>query len=143
MRGAKRLQRFRSLSAIERSLFIQALFLMLLFRVALPVVNFRRAWAYLAGMSSIRTQSMKQRIIIEPEKTGTAIVRANRYVPGATCLMQALAGILMLRRQGHVAELCIGVAKSNGEFGAHAWVECGGRQVVGNQADFTTLYVLK
>ncbi|WP_081504011.1 lasso peptide biosynthesis B2 protein [Methylococcus capsulatus] len=143
MRCTKRVQRFLSLSAMERSLFIQALFLILLFRVALPVVRFRRAWACLAGMASIRPEDMKRRIVIQPEKTGAALVRASRCVPGATCLMQALAGVLMLRRQGHIAELCIGVAKPNGEFGAHAWVECGGRQVVGTKADFTTLYVLK
>ncbi|QXP82894.1 lasso peptide biosynthesis B2 protein [Methylococcus sp. ANG] len=143
MRGARGVRRFLSLSAIDRRLFFQALFLILLFRVALVVVPFQRLWKYLGGMKSVGTRDMQQRIVIQPEKTGTALARASRYVPGTTCLMQALAGILMLSRQGYIAELCIGVAKPNGEFGAHAWVECGGRPVVGTKADFTTLHVLK
>lgn len=63
-------------------------------------------------------------------------------MPGATCLVQALAGMALLARQGHAATLCIGVTKRDAAFGAHAWVECDGRAVVGVQADFTPLYSL-
>lgn len=53
-------------------------------------------------------------------------------IPRATCLPQALAGEALLVRNGHAAELILGVAKTpQGRLEAHAWVESRGRLVVG------------
>jgi len=49
---------------------------------------------------------------------------ASRYVPKATCLVQALAMKALLDKEGHPANLQIGVMKDEGgKFQAHAWVE--------------------
>jgi hypothetical protein len=42
-----------------------------------------------------------------------------------TCLQQSLALWWLLRRQGIVAELQLGVKKNLTEFSSHAWVELG------------------
>jgi len=75
-----------------------------------------------------------------------AIRTAARFVPRATCLVQALAAHRLLARLGYDSRLHIGVAKpprnapgaGNGpvedwasEFDAHAWVEYGGAVLVG------------
>jgi hypothetical protein len=61
-----------------------------------------------------------------------AVTVASRYVPAATCLTQALATQVLLRRCGYSANLRIGVARSEaGEFQAHAWVEYQGEVVIG------------
>jgi hypothetical protein len=66
------------------------------------------------------------------ERVAWAVEVAARYVPGATCLTQALAAQSLLSRGGHRSELHIGVAKGPGnEFGAHAWVQCEDRIVIG------------
>jgi hypothetical protein len=66
------------------------------------------------------------------EMIAWAVAAAARYVPGATCLVQALAAQSMLRRGGYASELHIGVAKGpDRSFGAHAWLRCGGRVVLG------------
>jgi len=66
------------------------------------------------------------------EMIAWAVAAAARYVPGATCLVQALAARSMLRRGGYDSELHIGVAKGpDRSFGAHAWLRCGGRVVLG------------
>jgi len=58
---------------------------------------------------------------------------AQRVVPGATCLPQALAAEALLKRGGLPADLRIGVMKgASGKLLAHAWVESDGRIVVGD-----------
>ena len=61
-----------------------------------------------------------------------AMTQAQRVVPRATCLPQALAAESLLTRGGLPADLQIGVMKTpQGKLLAHAWVESDGRIVVG------------
>jgi hypothetical protein len=68
-----------------------------------------------------------------------AVERAGRFVPGATCLVRALAAQAMLAREGAASTLCFGVGRGGGgnEFRAHAWLECAGRVVVGGDEDLS------
>jgi hypothetical protein len=54
-----------------------------------------------------------------------AITAAAAHLPGATCLVQSLAGRRLLHSAGYPARLRIGVRK-NREFQAHAWIELDG-----------------
>ncbi|MGH7905636.1 MAG: lasso peptide biosynthesis B2 protein [Candidatus Binataceae bacterium] len=70
---------------------------------------------------------------IAPERIGWAVGVAGGAIPGGSqCLARALAARLMMARAGHSSELKIGVRRGPaGEFMAHAWLEYGGRVVVG------------
>jgi transglutaminase-like putative cysteine protease len=77
-----------------------------------------------------RTLRIASRPIHGPTRTvigdvATAVDRAGRYVPGATCLPKALVLAWMLRRAGLDAAVRFGV-KTDGGFDAHAWVESNG-----------------
>jgi hypothetical protein len=62
-----------------------------------------------------------------------AVHHAQRVIPDATCLPQAVAAEALLTRGGHPVQLRIGVTKrENSEFIAHAWAESRGRIVVGD-----------
>ena len=72
------------------------------------------------------------------------IERLAGFVPGASCLTQALALQWLLARGGHGSDLHIGVRRAgDGRFAAHAWVSCNGRVVLGAAgtllADYTPL----
>jgi len=61
-----------------------------------------------------------------------AVMTASRYIPHATCLVQAIAMQALLAHNGYSSQLHIGVAKANrGQLQAHAWVEYDGRVVLG------------
>jgi len=63
-----------------------------------------------------------------------AVTRAARFVPGASCLTQALSLQVLLARRGLHSRLCIGVRKGAASaFEAHAWVERGGRVLIGGE----------
>lgn len=60
---------------------------------------------------------------------------ASRFVPGATCLVQAIVARRMLMSLGHDAEFHLGVQiAGERRFHAHAWVVSGGRIVAGEAA---------
>jgi hypothetical protein len=52
-------------------------------------------------------------------------------MPGATCLCRALALQKLLARNGHRAELKIGVKKNGELFSAHAWLVRDDRVLIG------------
>lgn len=64
---------------------------------------------------------------------GRRIERMARFVPGASCLTQAIALHVLLERQGHRSQIEIGVAREGADarFAAHAWVTCEDHVVLG------------
>ena len=68
------------------------------------------------------------------------ITVASRYVPRATCLVQALTGYILFSKYGYQPSIKIGVLTENGEFEAHAWLEDDNRVVLGeSEKDFKTI----
>lgn len=55
---------------------------------------------------------------------GRAVRRAAMLVPGALCLAQAIAAMIVSARRGRRTRMIIGVKLGSSEaFGAHAWLE--------------------
>jgi len=76
------------------------------------------------------------RSTITEDQITWAMQHAQRIIPRATCLPQAIAAEALLTRGGLPAHLQIGVKKTpDGKLTAHAWVESNGRIVVGNLRD--------
>jgi len=127
----RRRREFWRLPPSYRRLLITALLLIGIVRVGLwllPFQTLRRLLAHTAREVA-GTRGGGQAPI---NRVATAVTVASRYVPAATCLTQALATQVLLRRCGYSANLRIGVARSEaGEFQAHAWVECQGEVVIG------------
>ncbi len=122
------LHKFLRLPAADRSLLVRSVALVGAARLALWALPFnvvRRLLSRPARRSSASYATT--------ERIGWAISVAKRFVPNGNCLPQALAAESLLRRSGHPVELRIGVAKTDqGRLEAHAWVESGGRLVVGD-----------
>ena len=75
-----------------------------------------------------------------------SVRRVSRYVPGATCLTQALAARMLLTRSGFASELMFGVARTaEGELRAHARLESDGVIVLGGaeSGEYTPLAPVK
>lgn len=118
--------RFFRLPAADRALLIRAALLLGAARVALWVLPLRVARPLVARLAPRAPGAPGA------DRIGWAVTAARRVIPRATCLPQALAGEALLVRNGHAAELIVGVAKTpKGGLEAHAWVESDGRLVVG------------
>ena len=132
----------RSLPKEDVNLLFRAMALESSVRIALWVVPYRTVRARIDRLSRPRRSGPPPTPRLA-DRIGWAVRNAARLVPASTCLIQALAASLMLRRAGLPAELHIGVARE-GETGlrAHAWVDVDGRAIVGDH-DLARLVALR
>jgi hypothetical protein len=113
--------------------------LLLAIRVV-PVVCAVRAGLWLVSFRTLRRivafltkNGSGQTTRFPVEQLSRAVVGVSRYVPHATCLTQALALHILLRRGRLQSKIRIGVAKGKGgRFEAHAWVESQDRVLIGD-----------
>ena len=124
------LSTFRDLPTHERRLLARALALVMVVRLALWLLPSRTIVRSVRAVGLAypdpRTPRVESAVVI------WAVEAASRRVPHATCLTQAIAGQLLLRRYGFASQLCLGVASDiGGAFRAHAWLERNGRVVLG------------
>ena len=111
----------------------EAATLLLTARLAVAVLPF----AVIRPVLGVRTTSAAS--AREPSSAGTAVVRCCRAVAAArrrmpvvsTCLADAITGQLMLRRRHVPSTIVFGLARRDGEWCNHAWLEVDGRTVLG------------
>jgi hypothetical protein len=122
------------LSAREIFFLFKVVGLVALIRLGLWLAPFRVVRTWLDRIGQPKAKMTGSSLHTCARRTAWAIKMASVVVPRATCLTQALAAHTMLQRQGHPAELCIGVVKDHeSRLLAHAWVECDGEVIVGGQ----------
>lgn len=129
--GTTRLRRFLSLSPADRRLVVQAAVVLLVATVGVRLLSLERLRAIVARVS--RPSGTKtRRDAAFPARTGWAVATASAFVPGATCLTQALVVQLLLERRGYEARLRIGIARGAEQaLRGHAWVEHDGVAILG------------
>jgi precorrin isomerase len=121
----RRLHSFAALLPAERALALRAVITALAVRVALWLLPFRVVHRALQ-----RALDRRAPVSVDAAAVSRAVARAARTVPGATCLVQAVTGAILLSRGGRPATVVIGVAGGAG-FEAHAWLESDGMPVAG------------
>lgn len=128
-----RLNKFLHLSSGEKILLVRIWVLLATTRLGLSLLPFTTLRKVLTVISPLIARGGKA---LSEDLLVWAVGAASRYVPRATCLIQALAIQLVLRQSGRQASLHIGVNGSdNGRLNAHAWVESQGRVIIGG-SDF-------
>jgi len=127
-----RLGKFLRLAHAERVLLVEAALLLGAIGLGLRLLPFGRLRDLLDRLSRPR-QGLRPRARLPAARIAWAVERTSRVVPGArSCLVQALAAQVLLARRGCHSSVRIGVAHPSGEsLHAHAWVESGGRGVLG------------
>lgn len=111
------------LSWEERLLLLQAFVLLPLVAVSIKLWGMQRTQSALASLPH-QAMSMSSEVLLpQAEKTARMVGMATRYSAWTNCLKKSLVLWYLLRCQGIVSELRIGVRREQGEFQAHAWVE--------------------
>ncbi|PAP75865.1 lasso peptide biosynthesis B2 protein [Rubrivirga marina] len=120
------LPRFRGalrLSPSELARVVEAVVLFHGFRVALRVVSGARLvrWLGARGPQDTPPEALPSGVV----EVRRALRRASRRHAN-TCLAQALAGRVMLRRRGLPSTLSLGARKEGERLAFHAWLRAGG-----------------
>jgi hypothetical protein len=120
------LKGFAALGSGDRTLLVRAVFWVAVIRAGLFLLPFRtvKRLTARAGRRAAPIHSVG--------RCAWAVRASSRYVPGATCLTQALAAQVLLAESGYDSRIEIGVRKDEQRrFRAHAWVVCGEEIVIG------------
>lgn len=136
----KSLAEFLKLVPTERRRLLAALALLIAVRWRLSTQPYARvrAWVerHLESAGADGERSVAPAPGERARRTATAVRRAARLVPVATCLTQALATEVLAARDGVRVDVRFGVRrKDDGHFAAHAWVEHDAHVVIGDLPD--------
>jgi hypothetical protein len=93
-------------------------------RLSLALLNFKRIERATVTLTRRLAPSPVDGSPEDDARLGRAVRRAALLVPGAKCLAQATAGMLLSARHNRRSRMTIGVKLGATEaFGAHAWLE--------------------
>ena len=122
------LGKFLRLPMWEKRLLLRAIVTLGVARLTLKLLPFARVRRLLTPRPGVPKHPN-----IAPLNVRWVIKQAERVIPDATCLPQAVTAEALLTRAGYPVLLRIGVTKrENGRFEAHAWAESNGRIVIGD-----------
>ena len=122
----------------NRRLFGEARLLLVLARVAIVVIPFGQLAAW-AARTQWPAPPLSEAAAAEiTRQVSIALFDAALKIPWhSSCLVQALAGYVLLRRRGVPAHITLGVRKEHGQMAAHAWLRVG-EVVVTGEAGLTS-----
>jgi transglutaminase superfamily protein len=128
----RRIRKLLYLTQSERRLLARTTLLVAAVRIALWTLPL----AYVCRSLQQRRAAAPELAVVPVSRLAWAVEVAARRIPGASCLTQALALQYLLARAGRESCVHIGVAKKvSGGFESHAWVECGGEVLIGDNGE--------
>ena len=129
---------FIKLPSREKKIAIESLLWIIWIRIMLWIFPFTTVQSKV--QEKVLKHNSAQKQVITMSRLRIMIVAASRYVPRATCLVQALAGYILFSKYGYNTSIKIGVLTENGEFEAHAWLEHDEKVVLGeSEKNFATI----
>jgi len=136
----RRIYRFLRLSLTEKFLLIKCTFFLVVFRIVLKIVPFKKVLRYFKEKEPKDISSPGSLTI---EQIVWAVELTSRYVPSTTCLTKAMVAQRLFNQHGYPTDLKIGVAKKGEQLlAAHAWVEMDGQPLVGELKDLDKYHEL-
>ncbi len=123
-----RWHKLRSLSPSEVWFLVEAAAAVVWFDLAFRLFSSKTCLALFGRKQS--SQGGQQKVNLQ--RMAWLVDVADRYAPGkSSCLRQTAALAWLLRRRGVATSLRIGVAREEGKFTAHSWLETGEGEVFG------------
>jgi Transglutaminase-like superfamily len=134
------LLRFFRLDTQRKGLLLVCCVLLPLTRIALLLLPFRLVQRFV--LRTAARQLASKASAADVDRVLWSISVASAYLPGASCLPQALAGQFLLARVGQPSNLRLGAKKDGANsFHAHAWLEHDGKILLGGEtaADYVRM----
>ncbi|RWE49142.1 MAG: lasso peptide biosynthesis B2 protein [Mesorhizobium sp.] len=129
--GRRSLARILSLSGSEAFFLCRCLLVVVTVRLGLTLFSYNRVRGVVTRLNARQCASMGELRLF-----AWGVAAAARFVPGATCLTQALSGQYLLARKGNASNIRIGIERGTGEqLKAHAWLVSDNQIVLGGSID--------
>lgn len=126
------MKKFFSVSPADRRLLVEAALWLGFARLMIVLMPFQRITHHLRLRQLPVNGPADGEAGADVERVGWAVRALGARVPWmGSCLAQALAGSLLLRRRGVGSILYLGVGKDGVDLAAHAWLRCGDAVLTG------------
>jgi hypothetical protein len=135
------IRRLVSLSSADRRLLVEAVLLLGLARIGLRLLPFGMLLRFIESAAPVSVKCLPPPDVAD-RSVWAVSVAGRRLRVLRTCLTQALAAQVLLRRSGYYTRLRLGVGRgSTGDLQAHAWLDSEGKILIGESelAGFTAL----
>lgn len=109
--------------------------------IVLPVLGVARLYRLAASMPQPRPETDRRALDRARAITRLVSAAARRTPWAGACLQRSLVLWGMLRRRGIDSAIRTGVRKVDGQFRAHAWVQCQGEALGEGSQDLAQEYV--
>jgi hypothetical protein len=126
----QKIRRFSDLSGRDKRLFLRAVGWLGVARVMLLLMPFQRLAERLSAPAGAAVAAPDAETL---RRIGFAVSAAANNVPWRSdCFPQAIAASKLIKSDGYLSTIHLGVAKAGkGELAGHAWLTCGGTVVTG------------
>lgn len=92
-------------------------------------VRFDRTRKWIRKRATAKTRKR----VDDPKQVAKAVLRSSRWIPGSSCLTEALCCQAILLRNGYDARLILGLERTEpGKLDAHAWIELEDAVLIGD-----------
>ena len=136
-----KIAKFGALGRADKRMFVRAVWWLLVARLMLMLIPFRRLSRRLASSRPMNSRKPDPDFV---RRVGVAVARAANNVPWRSdCFPQTVAARTLLRRRGYRSTIHFGVEREGeDELNAHAWLTCGNMTVTGGSGleRFTELH---
>ena len=107
---------------------------LLMAKLAILLIGFKRTASWLGHPRALIEPDRPTFPESGPKRLGKYIQKTAKHVPwDSKCLVQAIAGQLMLKVRRLPGTIYFGVNKENGQMKAHAWLRSGSTILTGGQ----------
>lgn len=131
-----KINKFLQLSLIDKSLFTEVFFTLLISKIVIFFVPLRRSAKHFGVLNGESRQELSVNEGRLAQRVKLFIMMVSGNVPwNSVCLDQALATMIVLKRRKIPSSLCLGVLKNEeeGKIEAHAWIMCDSNILIGGQ----------
>ncbi|MEN8226332.1 MAG: lasso peptide biosynthesis B2 protein [Bacteroidota bacterium] len=134
-----KLSKYASLPFQDKILFLEALGWLILAKLILLLLPFRRI------LPLLRQKSSRETVRSDINVIKTALGRASAATPWlSTCLLKSIAARWMLKQRKIASHMAIGMGRDEkNRLLMHAWITSGNIEIVSKDNDFTELYVFE
>lgn len=138
----RKIRNFLLLPFQKKKLLFKSLLFVWLIRLGLWILPYKLLTKWLNSLgSSVSVRELNDWKLIK--EVSHTVRSCAKYVPFASCLTQALATKTLLRLNGQISDLRIGVDKDeNGKLIAHAWIEIDSKIIIGGSPELSRYTVL-
>ena len=131
----KLIAKFYQLPLEDKFLILQTIYWLIKIKANLKLFGIQKTYKQINKNLNLHRKNINNSYSVQ--KVVWAIDSVTKNIINATCLIKALSGFVILKRNGHNPKVEIGVKKKQDKLEAHAWLVLNNKVILGHINDIS------